>query len=341
MLCFKTPHYVLAACISVVVHRKFISKLKQNIDLVVMCDAYIHENYGSLLSQFFDRVSVIEMQYYPPSKSYIYPVEKYSKWIGYSLNKFQCLKYTEYNRVLFIDIDVLVSSEKFYDLFLMDTPAIVHNGHKECKKCKGEFPETYDEYLKQHVLFGTMNAGLFLMKPSLELYNQYSSWTQQLYSNGIYSMIHSGPDETSMYYFLKGKFENITSDYLVIHWDSTQLIPIAKSYNFASFIKPWNKPKFLCWNEELLWHTIYERIPVNIELKRLYEEVMLDSVKVYLAFNQEKRKKYYNQDYLRQFKVEANEIFKTPTLAGIKQLDSKIKPKDHGAIRVDELLSLL
>jgi hypothetical protein len=355
MLCFKTDHYVLAACMAAFVHRRFIKKLKSSnigkIDLVIMCDSYIYETYGSLLSEYFDRVLLIQMRYYAPKVSYTYAKEKYSIWIGLVLNKYQALKYVEYDKILFTDVDVLPCNIKLYDIFQFNTPAVLMRGTDITKVINNtqwiptqQIPTGYDAYLKEYSNFGSMDGGFFLMSPNLELYNKYEQWTNQLYKSGIYSTGYSAPEETSMFYFMISSgipVYNIATDYVVVPWDAPEFIPKAKSYNFLSFIKPWTKPRFLCWHEELLWHTIYKSLPENKELRRIHNTAIFESINIYLAFNPDRRRKYYNQEYLKRFRREANEIFNSTTLVGIQNLENMVTPKDYGIIRVDEILALL
>lgn len=48
------------------------------------------------------------------------------------------------------------------------------------------------------------------------------------------------------------------------------------SYNYLSYIKPWNKPKYLEQNEEYLWRDIYKKM-INItkdkKLHFLYKKI--------------------------------------------------------------------
>jgi len=106
-----------------------------------MCDEYIFNKYYDLLKQYFDKLKILKLINYPLDakqnpensnsnsnsdsdedlltktvrKKYYFPKEKYASWISYSTNKWRCLKLTKYEKVLFMDIDMLPSQIEFYN----------------------------------------------------------------------------------------------------------------------------------------------------------------------------------------------------------------------------------
>ncbi len=91
MLIFGDELYVVGACLNAFVNRKFIDKLKLNIELVAMVDDKIYK--------------------------YKEELEKYSKWMKYSINKWQFLKLTDYDKILFLDTDIFPMNKDFYTIF--------------------------------------------------------------------------------------------------------------------------------------------------------------------------------------------------------------------------------
>ena len=97
-LCMLKDHYIIGACITAYIHRKFILELNIPIDLIIMCDEYIYGKYADLLKLFFDKVKRIKLTYYNLADRYEFPKEKYISWVSYSTNKWKCLKLIKWNR---------------------------------------------------------------------------------------------------------------------------------------------------------------------------------------------------------------------------------------------------
>lgn len=353
MFCILKDHYVLGACIAAYIHKLFINKLGTgNIDLVIMCDDYIYDKYKNTLEYYFDKVIKIKLRYFKPSDKYNYAKEKYSTWIGYSLNKWQCLKFTEYNKILFLDIDILPNSIKFYTLFNFKTPAVHIRSMPNyiCSNSKlikhvSDTNISFDNYIKNIHNYGSVDGGIVLLEPSMDVYNKYVNFTDNLFKDGIYSSFGSGPDETSIfYYFMSRKIPiyDICVDYLVVPWDDTKYVKYAKSYNFLSFIKPWTKPKFLSWDEEILWRDIYDNMPHGDKLETLFKNTLEESINIYLSHSNKNRKKYYNQDYIKKYPNEVNNIFKAhKRFEKIMKLDEKIKTDGYGILKTDEIINIM
>ena len=122
MLIFNKLHYLVGGFISGYIHKKFIKKLGLEIELVVMVDKKINE-YREELLKVFDRVELVELLEIRLNKEYHY-ANKYSEWMKNSITKWHILKYEEYNKILFIDVDILPVEENFYKIFEIRTPAI-------------------------------------------------------------------------------------------------------------------------------------------------------------------------------------------------------------------------
>jgi len=321
-LCMLKNHYVVGACITAYIHRCFINKLNIKIDLVIMCDEYIFNNYYDLLKLYFDKLKVIKLIEYPLEakyntidepltqkvrKQYYFPKEKYASWISYATNKWRCLKLIKYEKVLFMDIDILPSQIEFYNIFEFNTPCILRGvmSPRVLPKCNEKYEpqvgSNYNDYIVNHFeREGSLDGGLVLLKPSLSLYKKYKKLTNKYYSNGIYSTYLSFPDETSLFYCLSknGPMYTICYDYSRIPWDTNwdwtlEDIRTALSYNFNSFVKPWIKPKNLLWKEELLWHDIYDVLPYNKQLNDIYKNAIKEHYEYFKKLPADKQKKRY------------------------------------------------
>lgn len=335
MLCMLKDHYALGACITAYNHRYYIKKQSLNIKLVIMCDDYIFNKYESMLKKFFDKVINIKLKKYKISNKYKYNKEKYT-WLSYSLNKWECLKYDKYNKILFLDIDILVNNSSFYNIFNFKTPAF-YNIHINKKCNSGEqlnynlIDETYKDYIKNIKKHGTIDGGICLFNPNKDLYIDYYKFVNELYKNGIYSIYKSGPDETSLfYYFMRNniKLYNICSEYIVIPWKNLKnknKIDNAKSYNYLATIKPWTKPKFLTWPEEILWHDIYDIIPNKKMIETLYDKTLLETFNYFYKLNSDKKKEFFNNMLKHKFYLIKNINNSKNKLKKIKKLNKYIK----------------
>ncbi len=129
MLIFDNELYIPGACASAFTHRKFIEKNKFDIKLIVMVDKKIF-TYKKELEKYFDEVILIEMFEVKLNPEY-YIIEKYSKWMKYSINKWHVLKMVKYEKILFIDIDILPIKKSFYDIFKNNTPGFLIKGFNQ------------------------------------------------------------------------------------------------------------------------------------------------------------------------------------------------------------------
>ncbi len=348
MLCFLKDHYVLGACISAFTHKQFIRKLNLEIELVILCDGYIYKKYHNLLQVYFDRVIEIKLRQFSLNKDYNF-CKKYNEWMCYSLTKWECLKYEEYDKILFIDIDILPLKDKFYNLFSFNTPAF-HNIDIK-KKCINNTAYnnfinfSYKEYIQRYQLIniGTIDGGLCLLKPSKETFNEYIKFTQNIYKNGIYSKEKTGPDETSLFYFFSKKNINlydICNDYSFIPWDhELENIKNAKAINYLALVKPWRKTLFLAWPEEIIWRDIYKKMPHNKSLDLLFRNTLIDYLKEYKNMNNYRKKKFNNQDFIKKNKKKYD-INSNITYQNILSLESDIFFRDYGALNKYKINSI-
>lgn len=312
MLCMLNEKYVTGACISAYAHRSYIKILNANIDLVCMCDEYIYEKWGDILNQYFDVVEKIKLISFDWRSDYE-TVKKYN-WMNYSINKWHCLKLVQYNKILFVDIDVLPNSIKFYDLMGLCTPAfnrvVMPFRRHELKPNMTEIGKQvtvkieccYNDYVVSNFdKYGSIDGGICLLSPSNEIFDEYIAFITKLYKDGIYSNFKSGPDETSLFYFYTSKMPIyiIPIEFAVIPWDMPQLINCAVGLNFLSYIKPWIKPRGLQWDEEQIWRDLFEIMPKCNELIK-FNKYLLE--KIYYDFNDllySQRKKWFNMAFTK------------------------------------------
>ncbi|VBB18261.1 putative transferase [Yasminevirus sp. GU-2018] len=381
MMCIVNDQYVLGACIAIYCHRKMLEKagLKEQTDLVIMCDEKIYDTYQHLLrgDPFFDRVEKIDIRTFQDAKTYNYSKIKYSSWIGASLNKWQIFRYDEYRKIMFVDVALLPVSPDFYKLFDKPTPLLIMrkdvlNDPKDLYCSDGQKIDyerrkdiSYDTYLQKEGVYGTIHGNLVIIEPSMETYNEYVKLTDDIYKDGIYSIYKSGPDETSLYYFLMKKGYDVFSichENATIPWDEHILIDISKGYEFSSMFKPWIKPKILCWPEEVLWRDIYEIIVKRLiklesnqnngsktgrsdQLRTLFKDTMLDTYMKYMKADQRTKVKNFNDKYVMRVQKEFNAIQSESDpdkmFDALMRLDTRVYVKYYGKLKTDTLISVI
>jgi hypothetical protein len=360
MLCMLKDHYVIGACINAFVNKSLLKTNNVNdIDLVVMCDDYIYNKYKNTLKKYFDKVVKIDLAQYEMHDTDERKSENWFKkysWVIYSLSKWQVLKLVEYKKVLFLDIDILPVSEKFYDVFNFDTPAFnLDQVNKKFTKdtCINndrmydliDDAKTYDEYIENaKTSYYSLDGGIVLLRPNISEYNDYMNFVSDINKNGIRQMLKSGIDETTLFYFYskqkkEKEFYRICRNFSDIPWEENNNKPnkdkIIYSYNFLSFIKPWKKSKIISWNEEYIWRDIYHKMIKTKKLRKLYEKSMKDGMEEFHSYDSDfhQQKRYYNVS----LKKRNQELFKSNNLDSYEKIfnaEKKFgldkKSKDYG-----------
>ena len=359
MLCFNNPTYVIGSCISSTIHKLYINKFKLNIKLVIMCDDVIYNEYKDILNYYFDRVILISLIKFDINNNWAYVTDKYSSWIQYSCSKWECLKYEEYNKILFVDVDILPNSLKFYELFNYNTPSIhidpsypnLYTYTRYCKNNTAILDEhisilkkdiSYEEYILKHADNIPLNGGLVLFTPSKNLYLNYKKFIKNIYINGIYSSKYTGPDETSLLYYFIKTYKNIyhiCNNFLIIPWHNKDIKYKPHSYNYTSFIKPWEKPYFLSSNEEHIWIDIYSKMNKNKKLNDLFFKLLLNSIINYN--NKPLLKKKFNFKYLKKYKINIKKIKTVKDILFYNKLNKNKENKQkklYGNLKVDKII---
>ena len=283
-LCYRNDYYVMGLLCSLKAHMKLLNTFKEGneIDLVVMCDEYIY-NYHDYFKEYCDRVIVINMDLLPEHHK-LYKLAKYSKkWMDYIINKWHCLYFEEYQKILFTDIDILPCAPSVYDIFTYYKEPYIFScrNFKKCQESKYYSPDlpktkyaSYEDYILQGTFF--IDAGFIILTPNKQLHDEYFKFVNKInFTNKNTVSQGSGIDETSLYYFLshiKKVDYNCTKkeDTPIIPWDRpitcaseqnvSREVPRGKLFNYLSSIKPFIKPIPLMWEEEYIWKILEKQI---------------------------------------------------------------------------------
>jgi hypothetical protein len=158
----------------------------------------------------------------------------------------------------------------------------------------------------------TVNGGIALLKPDKNIYAKYKEFVYRTFAKGMYTFKTSGPDETTLFYFYQKIVGNesyrICDEYLVVPWDSPEVAKKAMAFNYIQFIKPWLKPTFISWPEELLWRKIYDIMPKNSDIKKLFKKILIDGYNIYLKT--ENKKKYYASTTVKELQNPTYDIIR-------------------------------
>ena len=339
MIIFKNPLYLVGACLSAWTHRNFISKLDLDIKLIAMVDSQIYK-YKNELEKYFDHVELIELREMKLNSEYKI-IYKYSEWMKYSISKWEILKFESYNKILFIDIDILPINDDFYEIFNLETPAIMIRGMNlepnslikpeiffEESKIMPKNNEYWNISLK---LTKSLDAGFILLKPSKKIYTEYFDFIKICENNsGYVSKYDSGIDETTMLLFLlfykKIPIHSIPYNYAPIPWDKFSYDKKKmKGINFISMIKPWIKLPMIQWTDENIWHQIAKKsLNKHSVITKIYLKYLIDELyKFYYTWkkNISKSNSPYNMESIKNNKI------KSQTLELFKYLNSNPKEK--------------
>lgn len=285
LVIFKNIEYIIGGCIVAYLHKKFTKKL--NIDIIVLVDDYIYK-YKNILNKYFDKIIKIDLIKIKLNEKYIYH-DKYSKWMNISINKWQILNLEEYDKVLYLDTDILPLNISFYDIFKIDTFGITILGKNN------NFNKIVDKqiFLDDNKIFNYNNVSLklkksidgsiVLVKPNKKLYQEYLEFLKICEDkNGYISSYYSGVDETTLllflFYYKNLKIKYISYDYTVILWEKFEYnIKNIKGLNYISYYKPWLLLPVIQWREQNIWHIIAKKaFKKSKSLSKLYKRKLIE-----------------------------------------------------------------
>jgi len=254
------------------------------------------------------------MIHYELDKEYAkrYYAKKYSKWMALSPNKWHPFQLDEYEKLILIDVDILPIHPELYTLFECKVPCITGS--------RGKTPtvrfKTYEQFLQNSLAENiTLDGGLIVVTPSKQLHKGYFNFLEQKFrKTGIKAISISGPDETTLLYYLYHHLKlNATfydhDKYIKIAWHK----PKKQTYslNYLSFIKPWKKPMIFMWAEEYIWSHLLNKIILD-NMHEDWARTMLflwirDQLDVFYYLIDdpihEKEQESLNHEYLKQPKI--------------------------------------
>jgi len=282
LLHYNTPYFLGAIMLAF-----SLKKVKTKYDTLIMVTNDVPDNQIHALKKIYKKVMPIN--YVNIDKNIIKDYE--SSRFKDVFTKLQCLKLIEYEKIIMIDIDILVTKNMDH-LFEMDAPAaairkgVIQNGQKIPKNL----------IVNNNRLIGGINAGVMLLKPSID---EYDSIMQDITIEKNRFMKFKNPEQDYLSLRYAGKWTNLDFkyNYQVGLTDRIKLfnysIKDAYCLHYSWRIKPWdlvqskdrrekienrikeNKIDFIYydkWLEE--YNKAYKKfIKHNIDLDKLYIKI--------------------------------------------------------------------
>jgi len=250
--------------------------LKTKYDKVCMVTPDVSEEGKEQLRQVFDQVIDIEyLEYKSMTLTTKRQQDLYKEWVDVSYTKWNCLKLTQYEKVIFIDADQIALRD-IDELFKLQAPAatfanpwIKHGPYKKLKHGHIVNPEEIRQGLSNYVITGT----IVLLKPSEEDFKEYCGGLENKV-NG-YPGCNSMLDEqtlTAFYLDKKVPWTYIDTNYNHVTWFPNFSRKPATFHYFGTD-KPWNVDRSKWLDLEPWWNIAANLSRKYPMLKHLFKYV--------------------------------------------------------------------
>lgn len=172
----------------------------------------------------------------------------YSSWISKSYTKWNCLSLTQYEKILFLDADMLVQRNIDHMFEKYRAPAARFTN--EIYKTKYNWKATVKSAEIKNALSNRLpvgNASVMMLAPNAQHYDNIKTMIKSMEPFGLNSM--SGMDEQAIAYFMsvynKGPhytWDNIEAKY-ECSWRANTPNAADEAYilNFTGTVKPWDR----------------------------------------------------------------------------------------------------
>ena len=283
MLVMKEYHFVYGALVAAYSLR--LTKTKHQIICMLTEDLY--EKYHEVLETVFDKVLCIPYITQTVDKLCSKKQEEiYGAWKNYSFTKWQCLALTEYEKICFLDADLLIV-KNIDHLMDLKTPAACF---KNYWIDFGRFGRTknyyegikYGDEIKESCIRQGLSNGYVLvahcvvLTPSVEAYTGFIEYMNDGYKQfpNCISMV----DETAItdYMLKKGQtWTQLDYSYNTIPWHinktnveydpefKTAIFNTPKILHYFNKEKPWIMPRGK-WDDNEIWWQFYDEMKKKI-----------------------------------------------------------------------------
>jgi len=257
-------------------------------DIVCMVDQSVSDTAVDSLYNAFDRVFLVDtirtnsgLHFTNKQRNY------YSAWIDTSCTKWNALYLVDYDKVIYIDSDHVVS-QNMDNLAELGTPAAVFSTPWAYPYAHGGY---FNPYIIAHMLKNDIPHGakisatlwrtiatsrrvtfapcssLAVIKPSISDAEQYTSWITSQIQYCANANIASGIDEVSIFEYYAGmkgmQWSNIHQQYSAIPWKTKWANPKTHTIYAHHYFgeKPWlmNRSQ---WPDLEEWYTVADRLGI-------------------------------------------------------------------------------
>jgi hypothetical protein len=245
-------------------------KLCTKYDVNCIIEKGIDHKYIHVLKRIFNNVFIDDSFVIKNNllKDYMHDAPKkwkqsamYDFWIEKVMFKFKCLKYTQYKKILMLDVDLLAVTNLTTNtcitdtIFDYDTPAGILS--VKTKVENNTIIPTSDIF-KSLNSFG-IRGGIVLLEPSIDQYNKFVKYVESkklvewLQKNK--HKINAGPDETIITLFYKDNWKKLDSKIMTMKYKDYKNGIFHHYNNF----KPWlNVAEYKDFEDFIFWKKTYE-----------------------------------------------------------------------------------
>lgn len=215
-------------------------------ELVVMVTPDVRVQVQKLLRKLYDRV--IKVDYIETKVRSALRGKKYrneDKWVKFSLTKACLLKFTEYDKIVWIDADTLVL-KNIDCLFELSTPAGICSSIRDHDYWHGlKVPELEIENSVENN-YGVLGC-IMVLSPNLEHYLLASSLSEIERKSTFL-----GPDEYFFTELYKAEWNHIHVKFCCTRWHAERLDVESHVIHFMG-AKPWEEHETQGWEGVLKW----------------------------------------------------------------------------------------
>lgn len=228
-------------------------------DILCMCTPDVSDQAREHISTVARVVSVDYVRYDSKPMLTKRQAELYASWMSESYTKWRCLEFDEYDKILFVDADMLVTNNIDH-LFDLNAPAATFSSpwakefHPTSSFDLKNYPTEHADRVPAHIILETIERGwgylaiasLVLLKPDRTHFREMCQMVELAQPFGLDTL--STPDEESIVYF----YANRKVDWTMIHqrynaiihkieWlrKSDNRVYVPSVIHYFSSTKPW------------------------------------------------------------------------------------------------------
>nr|ADV91288.1 p13 [Spodoptera frugiperda multiple nucleopolyhedrovirus]AFH59007.1 p13 [Spodoptera frugiperda multiple nucleopolyhedrovirus] len=216
--------------------------------LVCMVTCDVSAQARNELAQIYDRVVDVDYIVYEcPSMLTKRQNQMYGKWIDKSFTKWQCLKLTDYEKIIYLDADHLVV-KNIDHLFNLKAPAICFSDDNYGYYDRLQFgdtipPNSVATFMRYNKIL--CKAGTVLFEPNLTLYHTILNYLNAFNKYLTKSHFHNGFDEQVLLQALIHLDIPITQLSILYAWNAGSYYRLCKKQepyviNYYGDVKPWH-----------------------------------------------------------------------------------------------------